>query len=96
MRGGVPHGPEICHRVVLLFMNDLPDALEALTLLIAYDVKLVTPRPQNMDLHSCRITAWDSSQKLGMPVNFAKCNSITIGQDVPLRLPVFPARFLHP
>ncbi len=69
LQGGVPHGSEIDHLLVLLFVNHLADALEALTLIIADDVKLATPRPQNMD--SCLIAAWDSSQILDIPVKFA-------------------------
>ncbi len=35
-----------------LFVNDLPDAIELLTLLFAIDVKMVTRRAQNIHLHS--------------------------------------------
>ncbi len=40
-----------------LFMNDLLDALEVLTLLFEDDVKTVTSRTQNMNLHSYLIAA---------------------------------------
>ncbi len=66
-------------------MNDLPDALETLTMLLADDVKLVTPWTQNMNLHISLIAAWDFSQKLDLPINPAKCNYLTIGREVPLR-----------
>ncbi len=40
----------------LLFVNDLPGALETMTLLFADAVKMVTRRTQNMNLH-CSLTA---------------------------------------
>ncbi len=40
-----------------LFMNDLLDALEVLMLLFEDDVKTVTPRTQNMNLHSYLIAS---------------------------------------
>ncbi len=61
----------------LLFVNDLPDAIEALTLLFVDIVKMVTPRTQNMNLHNCRIAAWDWSQEWDLPINPAKCNYLT-------------------
>ncbi len=67
-------------------MNDLTGALEALALLVADDVNVVTPRTQNMNLHSSRIAAWDWSQKWDQPITPVKCNYLTIGQEVPLRL----------
>ncbi len=45
----------------LLFVNDLPNVLEALALLFADDVKTVTRRTQNMNLHNSLIAAWDLS-----------------------------------
>ncbi len=36
----------------LIFVNDLPDVLEALTLLSADDVKMVTQWTQSMNIHS--------------------------------------------
>ncbi len=46
----------------LLFVNDLPDVLEAMTLLFAVDVKMVTRRTQNMTLHNSLTAAWDWSK----------------------------------
>ncbi len=53
----------------LLFANDLPDALEALLLLLTHDVKMVTLRTQNMNLHSRLVTVWDWSQKWDLLIN---------------------------
>ncbi len=72
--------------LVLLFMNDLPDILEALTLLFADDVKMVTPQTQNINPHSSLIAAWDWSQKWDLPTNPTKCNYHNIGREDPLRL----------
>ncbi len=52
----------------LLFVNDLPNVLEALALLFPDDVKKVTRRTQNMNLHNSLIAAWDLS------INPAKCS----------------------
>ncbi len=49
--------------LLLLFVNDLHDVLEPLTLLFADDVKLVAWRTQNMDLHSSFTATWDWSKK---------------------------------
>ncbi len=57
MCSGVPQGSAIGPFLFILFVNDLPDALVALTLLFADDVKMVTPRTHNMHLHSFRIAA---------------------------------------
>ncbi len=53
MRDGSVIGPLL----FLLVVNGLPHALEALTMLFANGVKLVTQRPQNVDLHSSLIVA---------------------------------------
>ncbi len=50
MRSDVPQGSWIAHISFLLFVNDLPDALEALTLLFADNVKEITHLSQNMNL----------------------------------------------
>ncbi len=59
MLSGVPQGSVIGPLLFLLFVNGLPDVLEALTLLFADDVKLLTRRTQNMNLHSSLTAAWD-------------------------------------
>ncbi len=61
---------------LLLFVNDLPDALEALTLLFTHDVKMVTLRTQNLNLHSRLIAVRDWSHR----------SILTIGREVRLRL----------
>ncbi len=52
MHSNVPQGSVIGPLLVLLFMNELPDVLEALTLLFPDDVKMFTRRTQNINLHS--------------------------------------------
>ncbi len=53
----------------LLFVNGLPDVLETLTLLFADDVKMVTRRSQNMNLHGSLTIVWDWAKKWGLPIN---------------------------
>ncbi len=74
----------------LLFVNDLPDVLETMTLLFADDVKMVTRRSQSKNLHSSLTAAWNWSKKWDLPINPTKCNYLTIGREVPLRLSFFP------
>ncbi len=76
MHSGVPQGSVIGPFLFLLFVNDLPDVLETMTLLFANDVKMVTWRTHNMNLHS--------SQKWDLPINRAKGKSLTIGRQVSL------------
>ncbi len=49
---GVPQSSVIGPLLFLLSENDLPVVLEALTLLLADDIKMVTRRTQSMSLHS--------------------------------------------
>ncbi len=79
LQSGVPQGSGIGPLLFLLFVNDLPDAFEALTLLFADDVKIVTRPTQNMNLHSSLTAAWDWLKKWDLPINLSKCNYLTIG-----------------
>ncbi len=90
MHCGVPQGSVMTPLLILLFVNDLPDVLETLTLLFADDVKMVTRRSQSMSLYSSLIAAWDQSKKWDLPINPTKCNYLTILREVPLRLSFFP------
>ncbi len=49
--------------LLLLFMNDLPDALEALALVFVDDVKMVVRRVQKTFLRRSLITTWGWSEK---------------------------------
>ncbi len=69
MHSGVSQGSVIGPLLFLLFMNDLPDVLETMTLLFEDDVKMVTRRPQSMNLHSSLTAAWDWSKKWDLPIN---------------------------
>ncbi len=53
MHSGVPQGPVIGPLVFLLFVNDLPNVLEALTLLFADDVKMMTRRYEPSQFSYC-------------------------------------------
>ncbi len=84
MRSGVLQGSLIGPLLFLIFVNDLPDALEALALLFADDDKMVTLQKQNMNLHSALIATWDWSKKRDLPINPTKCIYLTIGRAAPL------------
>ncbi len=81
MHSGVPQGSVIGPLLFLIFVNDLPEVLEARTLRFADDVKMVTLRSQSSSL----IAALEWSNKLDLPINPTKCNYPTIGREVPLR-----------
>ncbi len=68
MHSGVPQGSVIVPLLFLLFVNDFPDVLEALTLLFADYVKMVT-RTQDMNLHSSLAATWDWSKKWDLPID---------------------------
>ncbi len=59
MSSAVSHESVIGQLLFFLFVEDLPHALEALTLLIADAVKMLTCQAQNMRLHRSLITALD-------------------------------------
>ncbi len=73
MHSGVLQGSVIGPLLILLFVNDLPDVLETLTLLFADDVKMVTQQSQSMNLHSSLTAAWDWSKKWDLRINPTKC-----------------------
>ncbi len=52
MRSGAPQGSMKGPLLIHLFVNDLPDALEALALLFAEGVKTVAPRTQNLNIQN--------------------------------------------
>ncbi len=74
MHSGVPQAFVIGPILFLLFVNDLPDVLERMTLLFAGDVKMGTRH-----LHSSLTAAWDWPKKWDLPINPTKCNYLTIG-----------------
>ncbi len=82
VRSGISQGSVIGPLLFLLFVNDLLDALKSLTLLFADDVKMVTPRTQDMNLHSSLTAALNWSQKWHLPINPAEYNNVTIGRKV--------------
>ncbi len=90
MHSGVPQGTMKGPLPFLFFVNDLPDVLETMTLLSADDVKMVTRRSQSMNIRSSLTAAWDWLKKWDLPINPTKCNDLTIGREVPLRLSYFP------
>ncbi len=74
MHSGVPQGSVIGPLLFLLFVNDLPDVLETMTLLFAGDVKMATRRSHSMNLRSSLTAEWDWSKKWDIPINPTKCN----------------------
>ncbi len=96
MHSGAPQGSVIGSLLFLLSVNDLPDVLEALTLLLADDVKMMTRRSQSMDLHSSLTIAWDWSKKWDLSINPTKYNYLTIGREVPLSLSFSPMGLAPP
>ncbi len=81
MHSGVPQGSVIYPLLFLLFVNELPDVIGALTLLFADDVKMAT---------------WDWSKKWDLPINPTKCNYLAIGRVVPLGLSFSPMGLAPP
>ncbi len=63
MHSGVPQGSVVGPLLFLLFVIDLPNVHEALTLLFANYVKMATPRTQYMSLRSSRIATWGWPKK---------------------------------
>ncbi len=90
MHSGVPKGSVIGPLLFPLFVNDLTDILETLTLLFADDVKMVTRWSQSMNLRSSLTAAWVWSKKWDLPINPTKRKYLRIEQEVPLRLSFFP------
>ncbi len=84
---GVPQGSIIGPLLFLIFMDDLPDAFAALTLLFVVDGETMTRRTQKINLHSSLTAALDWSKKWDLPINLTKCNYFTITQELPLKLP---------
>ncbi len=51
--------------------------------LFASDVKMVAHRVQKINLQESLDAAQDWSEKYDLQINPAKCNYLTIGQDIP-------------
>ncbi len=96
MHSDIPQGSVIGPLLFLLFVNDLPDVLETMTLLFADDVKMETRRSQSMSLHISLTATWDWSKKWDLPINTTKYNYLITGREVPLRLSFFPRWAWHP
>ncbi len=65
--------------VILLFVNELPDALEALTLVLTDYVKMLTRCTQNVSMHCSLIAAKKWSKIWALKINPLKCTHLTIG-----------------
>ncbi len=89
MRSGVPQVDVKGPNMFLLFDSDLPDAVQARTLLFGGDVKLVTRLSSKNRLQRSLISAWNWSEKWGLLIHPAKCNYLTIGQGNPLSFSFF-------
>ncbi len=80
MQSCVRKGSVIGPLLFLIFVNDLPEVLETLTLLFADNVKMVSRRSRISSLTA----AWEWSNKWDLPINPTKCNYLTIMREVPL------------
>ncbi len=80
MHSGVLQGSVIGPFVFLIYVNELPGVIEALTLFFADNVKMITRRTQSICLHSSLTAAWDWSKKWDQTIILANCNHLTIGR----------------
>ncbi len=86
MRSGIRQGPVKGPTLVLIFVNEFPNALEALKLLITDVVKIATCLAQQLGLQTYLIIAWDWAEKWDLPSKPAECSYLTNRREVPLRL----------
>ncbi len=77
MLSGILQGPVKGRPLVLIFVNDFPNALEALKLLITDVVNIATGLAQQIGLQKYLIIVWDWSEKWGLPSNLAENSYLT-------------------
>ncbi len=83
MHSVAPQGYMKDQLLFLLFVNDFPDVIEALTLLLGDNVKMVTRRTQKMCLHGSLTAAWDWSKKWGLPSILTNASISQLGKKFP-------------
>ncbi len=66
---GFPQGSVLGSILFLIFVNDLPDVLSDSVLLVADDVKLISARSQNGELHQNLEAAFQWSDDCDLPLN---------------------------
>ncbi len=64
----------------LLLINDLLSVITVITVPLADDVKMVSPRSQSSLLQNYLFDVWNLSVNWEFPINPAECNYIAIGR----------------
>ncbi len=90
MHSGAPRGTEMGPRLFLVFVNDLSDALEALTLLFPDDVEVVTRRTQSMNLHVYPYCYMGPVEEMGPTGQYYKIQLFHIWAEGSPEIALFP------
>ncbi len=86
IKSGVPQGSVIGPLLFLFFVNYLPSVINVITLLIADDDRMASPRSQCDRLQGSLHNVWNWSVNWELPINPTKCNKIAIERALPLQI----------